>query len=138
MTENKTVKKRKSVDQFINETEHKRRKEDAEILLGLMTKISGTKPRMWGDSIIGFGDYHYKYESGREGDSFKIGFSPRKSKTSVYLMDGFDKYEEILKRIGKHKKSKACLYINKMLDVNIDVLEELLTASWEDMTKKYG
>lgn len=91
-----------------------------------MQRVTGVKPVMWGDSIVGFGEYHYKYNSGREGNWFITGFSPRKQKISVYIMPGFSKYKSILNKIGKHKTSVSCLYINKLDDVNIKHLEILI------------
>lgn len=97
-----------------------------------MEKATGEEPRLWG-SIVGFGDYHYRYESGREGDWFLAGFAPRKQNLSLYIMAGFDKYDELLSRLGKYKTGKACLYINKVEDVDLEVLEELVRRSAEHM-----
>ena len=93
---------------------------------------------MWGSSIVGFGRYHYKYDSGREGDFMKVGFSPRKQNISLYIMTGFDRYEELMAKLGKFKTGKSCLYINKLADVDEDVLTELITISYDLMTEKYG
>lgn len=125
----KTLKNDASVMAFLNGVENKQRKKDAFTLLELMQKVTNSKPSMWGTAIVGFGDYHYKYASGREGDWFITGFSPRKQSMSLYIMSGFDKYEEILGRLGKHKTSKACLYINKLEDVDMNVLQELIVRS---------
>lgn len=93
---------------------------------------------MWGPSIVGFGEYHYKYESGREGDFLITGFSPRKSALTIYIMPGFARYEALMAKLGKHRTGKSCLYINRLDDVDLSVLEELVTRSVEYMTEKYG
>lgn len=93
---------------------------------------------MWGPSIVGFGEYHYKYESGREGDFLITGFSPRKSALTIYIMPGFARYEALMDKLGKHRTGKSCLYINRLDDVDLSVLEELVTRSVEYMTEKYG
>lgn len=135
---NKTQANENSVSGFLEKVEPQKRKEDAFVLLKIMEEISGEKAKMWGNSIIGFGTYHYKYESGREGDFLRIGFSPRKTALSVYIMSGFSKYDQLLDKLGKHKTGKACLYIKKLEDVDIAVLKELMKASLEYMKEKYG
>ncbi len=122
---------------FIATVEHPTRRQDAETLLAMMTRISGFEPRMWGETMIGFGEYHYKYASGREGDSMRTGFSPRKSGQVVYIMPGYTNYSLILDRLGKFKEGKSCLYITKLADVDLDVLEELIQAGLDDMARKY-
>lgn len=107
-------------------------------LLELMGRIAQKPAVMWGGSIIGFGDWHYKYESGREGDFFVIGFSPRKQQISLYLMTGFKKYDELLAKLGKHKTGKSCLYIKRLSDVDLAVLESLLQESYVHFTAKHG
>ena len=97
----------------------------------MMREITGLEPDMWGPSIIGFGDYHYKYESGREGEMFLTGFSPRKQSLSLYIMAGFDSYDDLLARLGKHRKGASCLYINKLADVDMAVLRELVRESFD-------
>ena len=131
MAENKTVKTGASVDEFMAGVENKRRREDGLVLLEIMRDVSGLEPEMWGPSIIGFGSYHYRYESGREGDMPLIGFSPRKQSLSLYIMSGFDEYEELLGRLGKHRTGASCLYINKLADVDMGVLSELVARSVE-------
>ena len=138
MAENKTRKTGASVEEFLSSVENKRRREDGSTLLTMMQEITGLEPEMWGPSIIGFGDYHYKYESGREGDMFLTGFSPRKQSLSLYIMDGFDGRDELLKRLGKHRKSVSCLYINKLADVDMDVLQELIQRSFEHSKANAG
>lgn len=123
------------VEDFLNAVEHPTRKEDGFELLQIMKEVTKKQPVMWGPSIVGFGSYHYKYESGREGDMPLTGFSPRKQNLTVYIMPGFDEYEDLLSRLGKHKVGKSCLYINKLADVDISVLRELIAKSVEKMDK---
>jgi hypothetical protein len=122
---------------FIAALEDGTRKQDAEVLLKWMTKVTGLKPKMWGPSIIGFGRYHYKYESGREGEMCMIGFSPRKANMVVYLISGFKSYEGQLARLGKHKTGQSCLYLGPLSGVDLDVLEEMVTDSLAHMRKTY-
>ena len=131
MAENKTQKTGASVEEFLNSVDNRRRREDGWALLEMMKYLTGLEPEMWGPSIIGFGDYHYRYESGREGDFFLTGFSPRKQSLSLYIMAGFDTYDDLLGRLGKHRKGAACLYVNKLADVDMDVLRELIEESFE-------
>ena len=135
--ENKTKPTDVSPSEFIASVDHDRRRQDAEILLELFEKVSGHSPKMWGPSMIGYGQYHYKYESGREGDSFRLGFSPRKSNLVVYLMPGYQDFDEERARLGKHKLGKACLYINKLADIDLDVLEEMARKSLRILAEKY-
>ena len=129
MAENKTKPNDASVEAFLNQLDHDQKRADAFTLLKMMEEITGEKPIMWGPSIIGFGDYHYRYESGREGDMFLIGFSPRKQNMTVYFMDGFKRYEELMEKLGKYKTGKSCLYIKKLADVDITVLKEMMQLS---------
>ena len=131
MAENKTQRTGASVGEFLTSVENKRRREDGFTVLEMMKKITGLEPEMWGPSIIGFGSYHYKYESGREGDIFLTGFSPRKQSLSLYIMDEFDGCDDLLTKLGKHRKGASCLYINKLADVNNDVLRELVQRSFK-------
>ena len=133
MAENKTVKTGASVDEFMAAVENKRRREDGLALLEMMKNVTGLEPEMWGPSIIGFGSYHYRYDSGREGDMPLTGFSPRSRSLSLYFMSGFDNYEELLGKLGKHRTGASCLYINKLADVDMDVLRELVAQSVEHM-----
>ena len=135
MSELKTKLNKANVEKFLNSVDNKKRKEDSFRVLELMKKITKKEPQMWGPSIIGFGSYHYKYESGREGDWFITGFSPRKQNLSLYIMSGFGKYNEILSQLGKHKTGKSCLYINKLDDVDLKVLEKLIRESVNYMSK---
>jgi hypothetical protein len=129
MTELKTKPTDKSVTEFLNNVENQRRRDDSFKILNIMREITQEEPVLWGDSIVGFGSYHYKYASGREADWLQVGFSPRKQALTVYIMDGFDKYDELLKKLGKHRTGKSCLYINKLEDVSIPVLKELVSES---------
>ena len=129
MAELKTQKNDASVASFLAAIKPESKRLDAEVLCALFEKITKEKPVMWGTSIVGFGDYHYVYESGREGDWMLTGFSPRKQALSLYIMSGFDGQEALLKKLGKHKTSKACLYINKLADVDVNVLEKLIKSS---------
>ena len=131
MAENKTQKTSASVEEFLASVENKRRREDGLTLLEMMREITGLEAEMWGPSIIGFGDYHYKYESGREGDMCLIGFSPRKQSLSLYVMAGSERFDDLLSKLGKHRKGASCLYINKLADVDMNVLRDLVRESFE-------
>jgi hypothetical protein len=133
MTELKTKENDQSVEAFLNGVEHEKRREDSFTLLKLMAEVTGEQPRMWGDSIIGYGKYHYKYASGREADWFLTGFSPRKQSLTLYIMSGFDQYDSLLGKLGKYKTGKSCLYINKLEDVDMEVLRELVRQSAQHM-----
>lgn len=122
-----------SVESFL-ETVGEKRRDEARVLIAMMQEVSGLKPLMWGPSIIGFGSMHYKYESGREGDMPILAFSPRKASLTIYF-EGFDSYAEELKKLGKHKTSVACLYINKLSDIDQSVLRTMLEKSFAQ-TKK--
>lgn len=136
MAENKTAANDKDVSEFIAAIEDKNKRSDADQLLLIMEEISGEKARMWGDSIIGFGDYHYKYDSGREGDMFVVGFSPRKQAMSLYLMAGFTKHPEIMARLGKYKTGKSCLYVKSLKDINEEALRSLIKSSVDHFKDK--
>ena len=129
MAENKTKATDLDPIAFLNAIEHQRKREDSFVLLNLMTELSNSEPVMWGGSIIGFGQYTYKYASGRSGDWFITGFSPRKQSLTLYLMCGFDKVQPLLNKLGKHKTGKGCLYINKLRDIDQSVLKELIKTS---------
>ena len=137
MAENKT--KPTDIDpvDFIGSVEHDTRREDAETLLELMSKLTGYKAKMWGPTIIGFGRYHYEYESGREGDWMMVGFSPRKANQVIYLMPGYLDLDDQLSRLGKHKIGKSCLYINKLADVDLSVLEEMVQHAIDVLNENY-
>jgi hypothetical protein len=136
MAENKTIANDKDVSKFIAGIEDEKKRSDCNSLLSMMAEISGKKATMWGDSIVGFGDYHYKYESGREGDMFIVGFSPRKQAISLYLMAGFNRYPEVMAKLGKYKTGKSCLYIKRLKDINEDALRSLIKSSIDHFKNK--
>jgi len=125
----KTTQTEKSAVDFINSVENEQKQKDCFALMGLMEKITGEPAKMWGPSIVGFGTYHYKYASGREGDFLTVGFSPRKTALTLYIMSGFSKYDDLMNNLGKFKTGKSCLYIKRLADLNIDVLTELISES---------
>lgn len=135
--ENKTKATAVDPKTFVAAVEHDVRRGDAETLLDLFQEVTGLEPKMWGPSIIGYGRYHYKYESGREGEFMITGFSPRKANLVMYIMPGYTDHSAILDRIGRYKIGKSCLYINKLADVDLDVLKELIQAGFDDMKTKY-
>ena len=126
-----------SVIEFVENVENPKKREDAYKLIDVFTETTGYEAKMWGPSIIGFGSYHYKYESGHEGDAPLVGFSPRKAKISLYFAPGETKRDELLKDFGKHTTGKGCVYINKIADIDVNVLIELITQSVEFLQKKY-
>ena len=134
MAENKTQKTGASVDEFMASVSNARRRADGLALLAMMKDVTGLEPEMWGPSIIGFGQYHYRYESGREGDMPLVGFSPRSKSLSIYLVPGFQEHDgALLSRLGKHSTGVSCLYINKLVDVDTGVLRELIAKSYQYM-----
>jgi len=135
---NKTTQNDSSVAAFLDGVQNRRRREDAKRLLGLMIDVTGEPAKMWGTSIVGFGTYHYRYASGREGDFMRVGFAPRKQNLVVYIMPGFSSYDALLAKLGKHRTGKSCLYVNKLDDVDLGVLEELIRDSMEEMRRRYG
>ncbi|MCH7689946.1 MAG: DUF1801 domain-containing protein [candidate division Zixibacteria bacterium] len=137
MAELKTKETKLSVTKFIGKVEDDQKRQDLQAILKLMKQVTKEEPKIWGDSMIGFGHFHYKSDSGREGDWFLTGFSPRKQNLTIYITPGFDKYDSLMKQLGKHKTSKGCLYIKKLEDVDMKVLKELIKQSYQDMKKKY-
>ncbi len=137
MSSNKTVETDASVENFINAVDNEQKRKDAWDLIGLMKKITGSEPKMWGNSLVGFGQYHYKYESGREGDFFITGFSPRKAALTVYIMPGFDRYEKMMVKLGPHKTGKSCLYLRNLNVIDRNVLEEIIKDSVDVMRDRY-
>jgi hypothetical protein len=137
MAELKTKKTTASVKDFLNSVPDERKRKDSFAILKLMQEVTGTKAAMWGPSIVGFGKYHYKYVSGHEGDAPLAGFSPRKQNLTLYIMAGFDGRAELLGKLGKHKTGKVCLYINKLEDVDLFTLKDLVRRSFEYMQRKY-
>lgn len=138
MSENKTVETEASVTEFLEGVENETRRRDALALLELMREVSGVEPRMWGPSIVGFGRYHYRYDSGREGDWMRIGFSPRKGNLAIYLLFPSEETQRLLDRLGKHKTGVSCLYVNKLADVDAAVLRELIAAHWRNAIERHG
>ena len=134
---NKTQPHDASVEKYIDSIDNKGRAEDARILLEMMTEITGEPARMWGSSIIGFGEYHYEYESGREGDHMLTGFAPRKANMVVYIMPGFKPYQKLLDKLGKYKTGASCLYLGRLSGVDTKVLKQIVDRSVRDMKKKY-
>jgi hypothetical protein len=122
---------------FIEAVDQPVRRADALVLDDLYRRITGWRPRMWGQTIVGYGSYHYVYDSGREGDSLAAGFSPRKANLSLYIVPGYQDYDAILSRLGKYKMGKSCMYINKLPDVGMGVLEELIRTGVTDLAKIY-
>ena len=135
MTELKTKVNKVNVNKFLKSVKDEQKREDCYKVLEIMKKTTKAEPKMWGTSIIGFGTYHYKYASGREGDWMLVGFSPRKQNLTLYIMSGFDEYDSLMKKLGKHSTGKSCLYIKKLEDVNMKVLKELITKSVRHMQK---
>lgn len=137
--ENKTQVTKVEPKDFVATVEHPKRRADAETLLEFFDRVTGLKAQMWGPSIIGYGRYHYKYDSGREGEHLLTGFSPRKSNLVFYIMPGYreEEMQEMLSRLGKHKLGKACLYVNKLDDIDMDVLEEIVLDGLADMRNRY-
>lgn len=129
MAENKTRPTAESVEEFLANVENERRRQDARELVQMMREETGAEPKLWGPNIVGFGEYRYKYDSGREGDWFLAGFSPRKSSLVLYINSGFSKHAELMKRLGKHRTGKSCLYVNTLADVDLDVLRQLVRHS---------
>lgn len=123
---------------FIEDVEHPKRREDAYRFLEIFSKVTGKQAKMWGPSIIGFGSYHYKYASGHEGDAPVVGFSPRKARHSLYLMYDSDARDALLEKFGKYKSGKSCIYVNKIEDINEDVLEDLIEGTIEYIDDLYG
>ena len=129
MAENKTKMTEASVESYLSAIENEARRDDCKALAKLMTKATKQKPKMWGTSIVGFGSYHYKYASGREGDSCLTGFSSRKGDISIYLVANFPGQDKLLAKLGKHKRGKGCLYVRTLGDVDLAVLEQLVVGA---------
>lgn len=135
MTQNKSVATEQSVENFINSIEHDGKRADAHELNDIFKRVTGYDPVMWGPSIIGYGAYHYRYATGREGDFLATGFSPRKANFSIYIMPGYADFSHILRDLGKHKIGKSCLYINKLADIDVNRLETLISAGLENLNQ---
>ncbi|MDX6611274.1 MAG: hypothetical protein QOD75_460 [Blastocatellia bacterium] len=129
MAELKTQPTKVKVKDFLAKVADEKRRRDCQVIVDIMSQATGAKPEMWGASIVGFGRYRYKYESGREGEWMVTGFSPRKSDLTLYITGGFEAVPELMKRLGKHKTGKGCLYIKKLDDVDVNVLRKLVEKS---------
>jgi hypothetical protein len=138
MPENKTKPSRASVSEFLRGVANDTRRGDAQTLIAMMTRVTGVEPRMWGPSIIGFGIQHYRYESGREGDMPRIAFSPRAANLVLYVLTGAPSEAALLARLGKHRTGVACLYINKLADVDMTVLETMAADAWAQSVERCG
>jgi hypothetical protein len=138
MAKNKTTETEASVEDFLNGITDDERREDAFKIAAIMREVTGYEAKMWGPAIIGFGSYHYKYESGREGDAPRAGFSPRAKEFALYLTASFDGRETLLQKFGKHKSAKACIYVKKVKDVDENILREMIKRSVAYITEKYG
>ncbi len=137
MAENKTNKTGASVTEFLRSIDNPQMRADARRVASIMRRVTGKRAKMWGSAIVGYGTYHYKYDSGREGDFMVTGYSPRKQALTVYIMPGFSKFGPLMKKLGKYKTGKSCLYIKRLSDVDEAVLEKLIDGSVRQMRKKY-
>ncbi len=137
MAKNKTAETEVSVDDFIASVPDEKKQADSKRIAEIMTEVTGSQPKMWGPSIVGFGSYHYRYESGHEGDAPLVGFSPRKDAISLYLASDFEKKESLLEKFGKHKAAKACIYIKKLDDVDLSVFKEMIARSVTYLKNRY-
>src|ERR1043165_6986938 len=133
MAELKTKQTNESVKDLLNKVSDEERRADCFAIAKLMEEVTGEKPKMWGPSIVGFGSYHYKYASGREGDWLVTGFSPRKKDLTLYIMMGFEKHRELMEKLGKHRAAKSCLYIKRLSDVHVPTLKKLIKVSVKDL-----
>lgn len=133
MTENLTGVTGADVGEFLNQIEHAGRREDALMLENVFRDVTGFAPQMWGPSMVGYGSYHYTYDSGRQGDYLATGFSPRKANMVVYIMPGYSDFSEILRDLGKHKLGKSCLYLGRLKNVDLNVLARLIRAGLDDL-----
>ncbi|MDP5217618.1 DUF1801 domain-containing protein [Ruegeria sp. 2205SS24-7] len=137
MTQNKTLPTGADVNVFLDAVEPASKAADARVLDKLFRQVTGFEPVMWGPTIVGYGRYHYRYASGREGDFLATGFSPRKAAHSIYIMPGYADFGPILSRLGKHKTGRSCLYVNKLADIDLDVLGELIRAGLRDLERHW-
>lgn len=137
MAENKTRATIASVTEFINAIEDRQKRADARKVAAIMRRVTGKRAKMWGPSIVGYGTYHYKYESGREGDFMIAGFSPRRQALTVYILAGFGRFDTLMGKLGKYKTGKSCLYIKRLSDVDEKVLEKLIDGSVKYMRNNY-
>lgn len=138
MAENKIKETDASVEAFLDAIQDDEKRQDCRTVLQLMKEVTGAEPRIWGGGMVGFGSYHYKYPSGREGDWFLTGFAPRARELTLYITAGFDRYEALLADLGKFKTGRSCLYLKRLADVDLGVLRKLIAASVDHMRKQYG
>ena len=138
MAELKTKPTEADIEAFIDQVNDEQKRDDCRRLIMIMSEISGESPKMWGPSIVGFGTYHYVYPTGNEGDWMLTGFSPRKQALTIYIMSGFEKFDELMGKLGKHKTGKSCLYVKKLTDIDESVLRELIKNSIETVKKRYA
>ena len=138
MAENKTKPTDASVDDYVASIVDEARRTDCRRLIRMMARVTGEPPRMWGPSIVGFGTYHYRYDSGREGDFFLTGFSSRKAELSLYVMAGFASFPALMAKLGRHRTGKSCLYVRRLADVDLEVLEELVRRSVKEMRERHA
>ncbi len=134
---NKTIANKASVADFVRSIDDEQKRADCKAIMKMMAAASGKRATMWGANIIGYGQYHYKYESGREGDFMRVGLSPRTNNISIYIIPGFDKYQSLLEKLGKYKTGKSCLYIKRLDDVNTKVLQKIIEDSLRVMKARY-
>ena len=137
MSELKTKKNTASIETFINKVEDEKKRADCFVVHKMMQEITNDKGAMWGASIVGYGSYHYVYASGREADWMVTGFSPRKQALTLYIMAGFNRYDDLMDKLGKYKTGKSCLYVKSLNDLNLNVLKELITESVKYMKERY-
>jgi hypothetical protein len=137
LAENKTKPGKQSVTAFINSIDDKQKRADVKKVAAMMRKATGARATMWGSAIVGYGQYHYQYASGKEGDFMLTGYSPRKQALTVYIIPGFKPFESLLKKLGKYKTGKSCLYLKRLSDVDESVLERLISESVKHMRNKY-
>jgi hypothetical protein len=138
MAEMKTRPHEGDVEAFLDSVADERRREDCRAVMAMMREVTGEAPRLWGPGMIGFGSYHYRYESGREGDWFLTGVAPRKGALTVYIMAGFDRYDELMARLGPHATGRSCLYIKRLDAIDLDVLRELIDRSVRHTAETWG
>jgi Domain of unknown function (DU1801) len=133
----KTKESKLSVEKFIKAIANEQMRDDCRAIIKLMQKVTNEEPKMWGSSIVGFGSYHYKYDSGHKGDMCITGFSPRKQNLTLYILSGFERREDLMKKLGKYETGKSCLYVKKLADIDLKVLEKLISESVAYMTSRY-
>lgn len=138
MAELKTKPNNQNVDDFLKKLSDPAKRKNCHQVLDIMKQITQQEPKMWGDSMVGFGNYHYQYTSGREGNWFLTGFSPRKQSLTIYIMSGFDQFEHLMSQLGKYKNSKSCLFVKKLDDIDLGILKELIAESIKLLSKRYS